>query len=145
VRRTAKQDALVCAIGYGRLQISEPIDAVITHFYKNIIGPYWDKERRCIDENYETIPFPFDEVKSPKFTNKLSWTVEHLMGYINTWSAVKHFIKEKGFNPTHELRPDIEKNWGFELKREIRFPLLLRIGRKSQLPTTYIKNSGISA
>jgi hypothetical protein len=56
------------------------------------------------------------------------WTAEHLIGYINTWSAVKHFIKKNGFNPIDELRTDIEKNWGFELKREVRFPLLLRMG-----------------
>ncbi|MFI0430133.1 hypothetical protein [Mariniflexile sp. HMF6888] len=51
-----------------------------------------------------------------------------VFGLKNTWSAVKHFIKKNGFDPTDELRSDIEKNWGFELKREVRFPLLLKIG-----------------
>lgn len=70
VRRTAKEKALFCVIGYGRLQISEPIDNLITDFYTNVIGKYWDKERKYIDENYETIPFPFDEIKAPKFENR---------------------------------------------------------------------------
>ncbi|AXP81918.1 Methyltransferase domain protein [Mariniflexile rhizosphaerae] len=128
VRRTAKHNALICVIGYGRLQISEKIDAVITEFYNNTIGAYWDKERNYIDEHYQTIPFPFDEIKTPEFTNRIYWTAEHVIGYINTWSAVKHFIKKNGFNPTDQLRSDIEKNWGFELRREVRFPLLLRMG-----------------
>jgi SAM-dependent methyltransferase len=142
VRRTAKDNALICVIGYGRLQVSKKIDALITKFYKNTIGIYWDEERKYIDQNYQTIPFPFDEIEVPKFTNSLYWTFEHLMGYINTWSAVKHFIKKNGFNPTDKLRLQIEEQWGFEIKREINFPLLLRIGIKSQLPTMYKCNAG---
>ena len=45
VKRTAKQNAIICAVGYGLIKISPEIDSVISHFYTNIIGPYWDKER----------------------------------------------------------------------------------------------------
>ena len=139
VRRTAKDNALICVIGYGRLQVCKTIDDIITNFYKNIISNYWDEERKYIDENYQTIPFPFEELEVPKFTNSIYWSVEHLIGYINTWSAVKHFIKENGFHPTNELRSDIEINWGFNSKRKIRFPLLLRIGIKKPVANNVYK------
>lgn len=129
VRRTAKDNALLCVVGYGRLEISEQIDNQITDFYDNIIGKYWDKERTYIDENYQTIPFPFDEIQSPKFAITKHWTLEHLIGYLNTWSAVKHFIKQKNFNPIDKLQKDIEQLWENKQIKQVQFPLLLRVGR----------------
>jgi len=129
VRRTAKDNALLCVVGYGKLEISEQIDHVIADFYNNVIGKYWDKERKYIDHNYKTIPFPFDEIEAPNFANTQSWTLEHLIGYLNTWSAVKHFVKQNNYNPVDKLEKDIEQLWGNEQTRPIHFPLLLRIGR----------------
>jgi hypothetical protein len=51
------------------------------------------------------------------------------MGYLNTWSAVKHFIKQNGYNPVDELKPEIEKHWGKEDVKQVKFPVLLRIGK----------------
>lgn len=129
VKRTAKENALFCVVGYGRLEISNQIDNVIEDFYNNIIGKYWDKERKYIDENYQTIPFPFDEIQTPNFAITKHWTLEHLIGYLNTWSAVKHFIKQNNYNPVDKLQKDIEQLWGNEPIKQVHFPLLLRVGR----------------
>ncbi|WP_317163583.1 class I SAM-dependent methyltransferase [Mucilaginibacter aquatilis] len=128
VERTAKANALLCVTGYGMIEVSKEIDDVIAHFYKNVIGSYWDAERKYIDENYKTIPFPFEELETPQFYNTLNWTAEHLIGYLNTWSAVKHFIKQNDYNPVDELKPEIKKLWGGNDTRQIKFPVLLRIG-----------------
>jgi hypothetical protein len=129
VNRTAKKNALLVIIGYSRLKISNQLDNIIDNFYFNVIGNHWDKERKYIDENYQTIPFPFEEVKVPKFKNVYQWTFEHLTGYLETWSAVKHFIKDKGINPVDSVYEDLKHAWGQTDKRIINFPLLLRIGR----------------
>lgn len=129
VKRTAAENALICVVGYGRIEISENIDSIVGNFYKNIIGKYWDKERKYIDENYKTISFPFQEIQTPNFVNTLHWTLEQLIGYLNTWSAVKHFIKENGHNPIDKLQGELEQFWGKEQLKEVRFPLLLRVGK----------------
>ncbi|MBW8687236.1 class I SAM-dependent methyltransferase [Chitinophaga rhizophila] len=129
VRRTAKDHAFICVIGYGRLQISEEIDAIITNFYTNVIEKYWDKERRYVDEDYQTIPFPFKEIKTPQFVNIQQWTLEHLIGYLNTWSAVKHFIKEQGINPVDDLKRLLQPFWQDAEAKAVRFPILLRLGQ----------------
>ena len=129
VRRTAGENALICVVGYGRIEISENIDSIVGNFYENIIGKYWDKERKYIDENYKTIPFPFQEIQTPNFINTIHWTLEQLIGYLNTWSAVKHFIKENCHNPIDKLRSELEQYWEKEQLKEVRFPLLLRVGK----------------
>jgi ubiquinone/menaquinone biosynthesis C-methylase UbiE len=129
VQRTAKPDALLIVVGYGRLEITNEIDYLITDFYQNIIGPFWDKERRYIDEAYQTIPFPFDEIQTPDFAITLTWSLEQLIGYLNTWSAVKHFIKQNNYNPANQLQKDLEQCWGDEEFKPIQFPLFLRVGK----------------
>ncbi|MEO1031846.1 MAG: class I SAM-dependent methyltransferase [Bacteroidota bacterium] len=129
VRRTAKENAVLCIIGYGRIEISPEIDYIITNFYHNIIGDYWDKERQYIDDNYQTLPFPFEEIETPKFINQQKWNLEHLIGYLNTWSGVKHFIKHKGYNPVNDLKDELGQLWKSETHRTVRFPILLRIGK----------------
>lgn len=129
VSRTAKNDALLCVVGYNRPKISPPVDTLITNFYENVIGKYWDKERKYVDENYKTIPFPFVKILTPNFTNKVCWTLDHFIGYLNTWSAVKRFIQQNGQNPVDKLRSELEQNWGKGQTLEVNFPLLLRIGQ----------------
>lgn len=130
VRRVARENAFIFVIGYGRPTVSPQIDAAITAFYKNVIGKYWDKERRYIDEQYKTIPFPFrNEISLPLFENTLLWDFEHFIGYLNTWSAVKHFIKQNRFNPVDVLQKELQPYWGPEPTREIKFPLLTRVAQ----------------
>ncbi len=129
VKRTARKNALIVLLGYGRIQISAEIDILLDDFYFKQIGEYWDSERRYIDENYQSLPFPFEEIQAPKFTNTLQWNLEHLLGYLNTWSAVKHFTKHHNYNPVELLRKQLEQLWTKEPLLEVSFPLLLRIGK----------------
>lgn len=131
VRRTAKQNALICVVGYGGIDVSEEINQLKKDFYVNVVGPYWDKERKFIDEDYKTIPFPFEEIQAPFFENKLQWDLENYIGYINTWSAVKKFIKENGFNPVEKFQKELERLWKNNEEKEIRFPFFIRLGRIS--------------
>jgi len=129
VKRTARENATLCVIGYGLIEIEPQIDYMIKDFYTEAIGNYWDKERKYIDENYETIPFPFNEIQASKFENKHHWNLEHLIGYLNTWSAVKHYIKENNHNPIEELEIKLKQHWKNGERKIVRFPILLRIGQ----------------
>lgn len=131
VSRTARENAHLVVTGYGLIHVSEAVDKVIGDFYTNTIGPFWDKERKYIDENYRTIPFPFEEIAAPSFSNEMEWTFEHLIGYLRTWSAVKHYEQQNGSDPVETIRPALEKAWGSDASQTITFPILLRIGKIS--------------
>jgi ubiquinone/menaquinone biosynthesis C-methylase UbiE len=129
VRRTAKPQALLAVLGYARLEISRSIDQRILNFYEHIIGSYWDKERKYLDEKYATIPFPFEEIKGPRFEIVQDWTLKQVMGYLDTWSAVKHFIRQNGYSPLPDLQLELAPLWESEPSKKVRFPLLVRIGK----------------
>lgn len=128
VRRTLKPDGTVAIIGYGLIKINPALDAIIQDFYKNIVGRYWDAERKYIDELYTTIPFPFKEIPSPVFTIEDDWTFDHLLGYFSTWSAVKNYIKHRNEDPIQLIRGKLRSVWGNERVMKISFPIFLRVG-----------------
>lgn len=129
VKRTLKPGGIIAVIGYGPVQTKEPLQGIINHFYKNIVGPYWDAERHYIDEFYQTIPFPFEEIKMPVFTMSYEWTIEQLTGYLSTWSAVKHYKKQKGNDPLLLIAKELHGAWADLSTHSFEFPLLLRVGR----------------
>ena len=128
IKRTAKPSATLVVMGYGRVEVTPEIDRVINDFYKNTIGNYWDKERKYIDELYKTIPFPFEEIETPSFSISYNWTLDHFMGYLGTWSAVKHYINDTAQNPLDLIKNQLEDLWERDVVKKIKFPLLLRIG-----------------
>jgi SAM-dependent methyltransferase len=128
VKRVAKPDAVVAVWGYGLLSVNQEIDFLIKDFYVNIIGPYWDAERKLVDEEYKTISFPFSEIEVPPFSFSFQWTLAELQGYLNTWSSVIKYVKENPTNPVEKLIDQIQPLWTLE-KMDVTFPLFLRLGR----------------
>lgn len=130
VKRVLKKDAVIAIFGYSLFKTNPEADEIIQNFYRNIIGPYWQPERKFLDEDYKTIPFPFKEISSPQFLLKQSWSFERLIGYLNTWSAVRSYEQERGENPVELIRKDLSDRFG-ELG-PVEFPILLRLGRNPE-------------
>lgn len=129
VNRTLKPGGVLAVIGYGLLHITPEIDTVIRRLYVEILGKYWDRERKYVDENYLTIPFPYPPVQTPYFAYKETWSWGHLTGYLSTWSAVQHYMKEQQHDPVALIADDLKAAWGDPAEREVHFPILLRIGK----------------
>ena len=129
VERTARNNSLLAIIGYSKVRINPAVDTVIEKLYTNIVGDYWDKERKYVEENYSTIPFPFEELTAPPLESSYEWTLEHLLGYLGTWSAVKHYVRQNNRDPVDSIQHELEDAWGKEDARTVHFPLLTRIGR----------------
>jgi ubiquinone/menaquinone biosynthesis C-methylase UbiE len=129
VKRVAKPDAWIAVWMYGLLSISPEIDELVTvQFYKNLLGTYWDYERKFVDDNYTTIPFPFREVKTPRFSIHFEWMIDELQGYINTWSALQKFITANHFNPVDDLMKKVKSVTNNQTVKIV-FPVHLRMGQ----------------
>ena len=70
-----------------------------------------------------------EEITTPKFEITYEWTAEDLLNYLNTWSAVKHYEKDKNESPLLLIQQQLKEVWGAK-KRKVTFPVLLRVGKK---------------
>ena len=131
-RRVSKRDNGVIAIwSYGMHKINQEIDKISEKLNVggDILGNYWPPETRYVKEDYKTIPFPFREIASPQFTMKVNWNLDDLFNYMQTWSSVKRFHKEKGYSPLDLVKEDIQFLWGNGDRRKlVRWDVNLRAG-----------------
>jgi ubiquinone/menaquinone biosynthesis C-methylase UbiE len=130
--RVLVQNGVIAVWAYGRNEIEgSAVNELVQDYYSNTVGPYWPSERKLVEEEYRTIPFPFIEIAPPAFRMEAHWTLDQLLGYFSTWSATNRFIKATGRNPLESLRQDLARAWGEENSaRLVTWPLSLRIGRR---------------
>jgi len=122
-----------CATGNG--QAAVPLAA---HFraviatdasHKQIVGADWPPERRLVEERYRTLAFPFEEFTPPPFQMVHSWELEHLLGYLGSWSSVQRYRTRTGLDPLELIRTELEAVWGDSHQaRDVTWPLHLRVG-----------------
>jgi len=132
VKRILKPGGWIAAWTYSGVQLSPEIDERKKIFYRDLLGSWWDYERRYVDEEYKTLPFPFEEIVCPVFELKLEWNLEEYEGYLNTWSAVQKFIKANNYNPVDGLMDEIALIWpggDINKKQTVIFPVHIRMGR----------------
>jgi SAM-dependent methyltransferase len=128
MHRVLRPDGALALWTYGLTSIAPPIDAVVSHFYENVVGPYWPPERRHVENAYRDLPFPWREVTVPQFQLRLDWRLEDFIGYVGTWSATQRYTKVSAADPLPALRDEIAPLWGSN-SRPIVWPLHLRVGR----------------
>ncbi|MBC8052705.1 MAG: class I SAM-dependent methyltransferase [Sphingobacteriaceae bacterium] len=129
VTRVAKPNAVIALWGYNLLRISGEIDKLIDDFYGKTLGDYWDYEREIIENEYKSLPFPFEEFEVPRFEIVANWDYQQLLGYFNSWSAVQNYIEKNGKNPVDLLDKQIQAYWKPDEVKRIRFRIFTRIGK----------------
>ncbi len=65
----------------------------------------------------------------PTFEMRSQWSVEDLIGYVGTWSALRKATVDEGRNPLEDVAPQLIAAWGDVERREARWPLAVRAFR----------------
>lgn len=127
-RRVLRPNGVLAAWCYGTGSIAVgQVEAVFQDFYQNIVGTYWQPERKLVEDGYRTLPFPQPELTVPTFRMELEWSLEELLGYVRSWSATALYIQSRGSDPVPNLQRSLLASWGDPRSRKlIRWPLSVR-------------------
>jgi len=129
--RVLKAGGVLAVWTYGLIKPGPGLDETIAHFYSGIVGEYWPFERKMVESGYSQVQLPFAEISATQLEMTESWGIADLIGYLNTWSAVKAYEKDQGHNPINEVEADLLRQWGdADTKRAVKWPLLVRAWRK---------------
>jgi len=128
MRRVLRPDGVLALWTYGLASVAPPIDAVVRHYYDDVLGPHWPPERRYVESAYRDLPFPWREVAVPQFQLRLEWTLDDFIGYVGTWSATQRYTRVSGADPLPAFRAEIAPLWNSE-SRSVVWLLHLRVGR----------------
>jgi SAM-dependent methyltransferase len=126
-RRVARAGGIVAAWAYKLATVSPPVDAIVNHYYSEVVGPYWPAERVLV-ERFEELPFAFDQIAAPPFQMVAEWEAEHVVGYLRTWSATQRFLAAEKRDPLDGVEGDLRQAWGEDARRVV-WPLTVKVGR----------------
>lgn len=129
-RRVGRRGAAIALVTYGVLEVEPPIAEAVRHFYHDVAGPHWPPERRHVEAGYRTLDFPFAAIPAPSLAIRAAWTLDDLVGYAGTWSALKGAEAALGRSPLPAFRESLAEGWGDpSTRRPVIFPIALRAGR----------------
>lgn len=130
VRRVLKPDGLIAQWGYAECQATPEIDAVCAVLYRDVLGAYWPPERLHVEARYQTLAFPFQVIKLPVFDMVQYWSLPQYLAYLESWSALQRFRRERNSDPMVELMPNFLASWGsLHQIRPVHWSLFVRAGR----------------
>lgn len=127
VYRTLKPEGYLAIIGYGLIHVEQAeLSELIHELYFQTLKGYWDSERHYVDEMYQTIPFPFDEISVPKMRMQYQWSKDQLINYLNIWSALKHYREKNQDNALVKIQQYLDNEPALIC---VEFPILFRVGK----------------
>jgi SAM-dependent methyltransferase len=129
VERVLAPGGALAVWAYNLPRVSPEVDSVVDRLSYEIVGAYWPPERRWVDEEYRTLPFPFVEAAPPPLAIEARLSLEPVLQYIGTWSATTRYLRAHGSDPRDLIRRELEAAWGDpEEPRTVRWPIMMRAG-----------------
>ena len=131
VRRVTATDGVLVAWSYDLVRITPDVDRVVDGLYHRVHA-WWPPERRHVEARYDTLPFPFDRIELPDHPMEALWSLEDVLGYCGTWSAVRRFRADRGTDPVHGIADPLREAWGVDQEgttKTARWPLTVLAGR----------------
>jgi hypothetical protein len=130
VQRVAHDGALVALVTYGLHRVDAGVDAVISPFYTDVLGPWWPPERRHVETGYHGLMFPFEPVELPALSIERDWNLTQLLAYVDTWSATQALRRAEGAEAIQQMAAHLSTVWGDPTRtRRVHWPLTIRAGR----------------
>lgn len=131
VRRVAVPGAAIAAWTYAAPTMEGTVGEILRRFMFEDVGAYWPPERKYVDDEYRSIPFPFARIPVPPITLENDWTLGQVVGYTRTMSATDRYMKANGTDPVIALERELRAAWGNAAARRIVWPLIMLAGRVS--------------
>jgi len=126
--RVLRPGGVLAIWSYGNCEVTPGIDRLLADFFRDVVGPWWPRERRHVEEGYRDLALPFPLLATPDFTMDTCWNAAAMLGYLDTWSAVRRCRARTGRDPLAVIAAPLAAAWGAG-SREMRWPLTLRAGR----------------
>ncbi len=128
VRRVLRPGGVIAAWTYGVASVDDPeLTNALRTFHDEGVGAWWPVERGHVEARYVDIDFPFHRLAPPPPVLTADWSLDQLLGYLRTWSAVRRYVAAEHADPVTGFGAAIGPRWGGGT-REVRWPLTLIAG-----------------
>lgn len=111
--RVLVPEGILAVWTYGSVTVDdEPITDLLREFEFETVGRWWPPGRALVNEGYSGLVLPGVELAVPPFRMRVEWTLDQVLGYVGTWSAVLRHRAATGRDPLPPLRRTLAESWG---------------------------------
>jgi SAM-dependent methyltransferase len=129
-RRVLQPGGVIAVWTYEKFRATAALDAAVDRFYEEVVGEFWPPERRYVEQKYRTLPFPWAEEPAPAYSLDTDWSLEQVLGYLASWSAVQRYKDAHGgADPLTALAAELATLWPVGATVRLNWPIHLRLGR----------------
>lgn len=130
VDRVLKPGGVLAAWTYNMVRADAQTNEVVDWFYGDRIGKYWPPERHHVETGYRALNFPYPEIDAGAWRIASRFSREQMVGYISTWSALRHARDAEGRDPLEEFTARLARVWEDNTQRDVWWDIVVRAGRK---------------
>jgi SAM-dependent methyltransferase len=129
VRRVSKPEAPIAVWTYHLPKITLNVDRSLAKLYWETLGSFWPQNIHLLEDGYQSLPFPFKEIRAPEFFMQAKWELKDLVGFIASWSAARRYVDAHGEAALEEGLVELAQNWGEPNRvQSVKWRLFARIG-----------------
>jgi SAM-dependent methyltransferase len=131
-RRLLRPGGVLALISYAGMEPQGEVEAVVERFRLVTLKDHWPPERALVENHYRDIHIPFTAIEAPGLAIEVHWPLAALIGYLDTWSAVRAMERTNGRAAFDAAVAELTRAWGDPADiRTIRWPLTILAGRHS--------------
>lgn len=129
VHRVLKPGGLFAAWSYGHSSVDDNVDMVLNSLNSQVLSNYWAPEVRFVQEEYQSLQFPFHEITLAPIWMRVEWNLHQYLGYLQTWSAVRECLRREGSGALEPYFEALASAWGeAKSERAVATKLFVRMG-----------------
>ncbi len=130
VYRILKPHGIIAVWTYALLSGTPVLTEIINRLYQHTT-PWWPADRAHVDNHYATLEFPYQRIDFTPPPMIMHYTLDHLLGYLRTWSGVQRYLKDQGHDPVSLFVDEFTHAWGVSPSTPLpfQFDLTLLVGR----------------
>jgi SAM-dependent methyltransferase len=130
VARVIRPGGVLAVFSYHIGRVAPPFQEAFHRFYWERMKPWFAPGAVLVDEGYRTLELPGVPLTAPPFEVSAAWTLEEVLTFAGSWSAVRAYREETGDDPLPALRAELAPIFGDAPRTlPIRMPIFLRVQR----------------
>jgi SAM-dependent methyltransferase len=131
VRRVVRPGGVFAAWTYTtEMWITPAVDRAVGAVIDDTLAPFWAPEFGVVRDGYRSIDLPWPAAEDLTFELALQWSVDDLLGHIDTWSASGRHAAERNEPVSAVVGDAIRRAWGDAQVRRVVVPIRLRWCRR---------------
>ena len=127
VCRVLRPGGVLAVFTYHIGRVAPPFDAIFHRLYWERMKPWFAPGTVLVDEGYRTLELPGTPLTAPPFEVSAAWTLDEVLAFAASWSAVGAYREETGDDPIPALAEEVTPLFAGNPDRPLPFRMALHL------------------